>query len=141
MDLQRSGSDPGSDYPLSRDSAREVAARTGPPRARETFLSTDHLSTEAAAAYVDGRLPRAGEVRARSHLARCSQCRQDVDDQREVRRVLRGSGPIHMPPELLQRLRSLADLDGPATVGNEPVPPDSMSRWWRLLRRLGRSGR
>lgn len=141
MDLPRSGSEPAPDYSLSRESAREVAARTGPPRARETFLSTDHLSTEAAAAYVDGRLPHAGEIRAQSHLARCTQCRQDVDDQREARRVLRGSGPIQMPPELLQRLRSLEDGGGTVPARGEPPAPGSVGRWWRLLRRLRRPGR
>lgn len=144
--MDRYGSDDGPtpEYRLSRDAAREVARGTGATRDRPDFLSTDHLSTEAAAAYVDGRLPNTGQVRADAHLARCPQCRREVTDQREARRALRGSGPIQMPRELLERLRSLEDeprpgpgQPGPGTpAGTAPGDP-----WTRLLRRLRRRGR
>ena len=107
MDRHLHGRGPGPEFTLSFDSARKVVDRTGPPRARESFLSTDHLATEAAAAYVDGRLPPSGQSRADAHLARCPHCRREVEVQREARRALRGSGPIQMPRELLERLRSL----------------------------------
>lgn len=139
MDRHGSGTGSTPEYRLSRDSAREVAHRTGPPRDRPDFLSTDHLSTEAAAAYVDGRLPHAGQVRADAHLARCPQCRREVSDQREARHALRDSGPIHMPRELLERLRSLEDDPRP-----EPMRPPATahgSPWTRLLRRFRRRGR
>lgn len=140
---RRRGPDPGPEFTLSYDSAREMVDRTGPPRARESFLSTDHLSTEAAAAYVDGRLPHAGQNRADAHLARCADCRREVEDQREARRALRGSGPIQMPRELLERLRTLEETapDPAARAASGPTAPsDAHHGWVRLLRRLWRRG-
>lgn len=155
MDERHSGRQPAPEFTLSEEAARRVADRTGPPRPRRTFLSTDHLSTEAAAAYVDGRLPQAGQNRADAHLALCDQCRREVDDQREARRALRGSGPIRMPSDLRDRLRSLeeagrradADRRGEMTPQRAPghpeaasVEPDRGGPWARLLRRLRRPG-
>ena len=51
MDRHRHGRGSAPEFRLSQTSAREVVGRTGPPRVREQFLSTDHLSIEAAAAY------------------------------------------------------------------------------------------
>lgn len=154
----RRGRRPEPGFTLSHDSAREVVDRTGPPRPRESFLSTDHLSTEAAAAFVDGRLPQSGLARAEAHLARCPDCRREVDDQHEARRVLRGSGPIRMPRELLERLRSLEDAAEPAdrahgwaaggpdaatgggSVDGTGVGPGRRADWARLLRRVWRRG-
>lgn len=139
MDRHGSGDGPTPEYVLSRDSAREVAQRTGATRDRPDFLSTDHLSTEAAAAYVDLRLPSAGKVRADAHLARCPQCRREVADQRVARHALRDSGPIQMPRELLERLRSLEDAPRPEPEQFPTTEPGSP--WTRLLRRLRRLGR
>lgn len=140
--LRGRGPAPGPEFTLSYDSARQVVDKTGPPRPRESFLSTDHLSTEAAAAYVDGRLPHAGQVRADTHLARCAHCRREVGDQREARRALRGSGPIQMPRDLLERLRSLEDAPDPPTRTDHAsaAAPDRRIDWARLLRRVWRRG-
>lgn len=150
MERRQSGGEPAPEFMLSQETARRVADDTGPPRQRRTFLSTDHLSTEAAAAYVDGRLPQAGHIRADAHLELCAQCRREIDDQREARRALRGSGPIRMPSDLRERLRDLEAL-GSVDDGAGPGPherprrgaesadghgPDSL--WSRLLRRLRR---
>ncbi|MDX2355767.1 anti-sigma factor family protein [Dietzia sp. PP-33] len=139
MDRHHRGHGSDTEYRLSRDSVREVAGRTPPPRSEPHFLSTDHLSTEAAAAYVDGCLPPSGQVRADAHLAQCPQCRREVADQQDARRALRGSGPIHMPGDLRERLRLL----GEGTDVEPPSDPESQSgtRWARLLRRLRGSGR
>ena len=50
-------------------------ALNAPPR----FSSTDHLSVEAVAAYVDGELPMKAHLRAAGHLGRCPQCSAEVD--------------------------------------------------------------
>lgn len=152
MERRQPGGEPAPEFMLSQETARRVADRTGPPRPRRAFLSTDHLSTEAAAAYVDGRLPQAGQIHADAHLELCDQCRREIDDQREARRALRGSGPIHMPAELRDRLR---DLEGLGSPHNEPQggSDDSLrggthlgggsnpdNPWTRLMRRLRGSG-
>lgn len=138
----RRGSADGPEYTLSHDSAREVVHRSAPARSGANFLSTDHLSSEAAAAYVDHRLPQAGQVRADAHLVRCAQCRREVDVQREARGVLRGSGPIRMPSDLLDRLRSLEDTPHtePHRVDDPPRVPHPRDAWERLLRRVRRRG-
>ena len=132
MDPRRPGSEPTSEFRLSAESAREVSGTVPPVRNGARFLSTDHLSTEAAAAYVDGRLPHTGQLRADAHLARCPECRQEVETQRQVRHTLRDSGPIHMPRDLRDRLSSIAE--GPVPEPPEPPAPEGI--WARLVRRL-----
>jgi hypothetical protein len=127
-----------SEYRLSSESAREVADRAGPPPGSRRFLSTDHLSTEAVAAYVDRRLPAAGQTRAEAHLARCPRCRREVAEQHDARRALRGSGPIHMPADLRDRLRSLGEGPPPDVRPTEDHPD---GRWAGLFRRLRGRGR
>lgn len=152
MERRQPGGEPAPEFTLSQETARRVADHTGPPRQRQRFLSTDHLSTEAAAAYVDGRLPQGGRNHADAHLEICAQCRSEIDDQREARRALRGSGPIRMPSDLRQRLRDLEGLD-PTPDGAGPGPGQGYgwgaqaadshgqdSLWSRLLRRLRRPG-
>lgn len=152
VEKRQPGGEPAPEFTLSQESARRIADHTGPPRQRRTFLSTDHLSTEAAAAYVDGRLPQAGLIHADAHLRLCDQCRREIDDQREARRALRGSGPIRMPSDLRDRLRDLERLDqagdgvasGPGqghrfdAESADHHGPDTL--WSRLLRRLRRPG-
>ena len=150
VERRRPGGEPAPEFRLSREAARRVTDRTGPPRPRRSFLSTDHLSTEAAAAYVDGRLPQSGRVRADAHLELCEQCRREVDDQHEALRALRGSGPIRMPSELRDRLRGLEGLGqaeaGAASAGDRRLGAKGaaddglLSSWSRLLRRLRRLG-
>ena len=139
MNRHHSGDGLTPEYRLSHDSARVVADRTPPSRTGRRFLSTDHLSTEAAAAYVDGRLPAAGQIRADAHLGHCPQCRREVSDQRDARRALRGSGPIHMPGDLRERLRLLGD--GFVSEEGRSPRPEPGSPWSRLLRRLRGTGR
>lgn len=139
MNRDHSGEGLTPEYRLSHVSARVVADRTPPPRIERRFLSTDHLSTEAAAAFVDGRLPAAGQVRADAHLERCPQCRREVSDQRDARRALRGSGPIRMPGDLRERLSLLGDGFVPERA--QAPRTESGFPWSRLLRRLRGLGR
>ena len=152
VERRQPGDEPVPEFVLSQEAARRIADNSDPPRPRRTFLSTDHLSTEAAAAYVDGRLPQTGQARAEAHLDLCAQCRREVDDQRQAQRALRGSGPIRMPSDLRDRLRDLEGLApdaGDTGSGRQQGhrweagaagghAPDSL--WSRLLRRLRRPG-
>ncbi|HEY9314202.1 MAG TPA: zf-HC2 domain-containing protein [Williamsia sp.] len=84
------------------------------------FLSTEHLATEAVAAYVDGELRMNAYMRASQHLEMCAQCRAEVDAQSSARAALRRSGAIAMPAGLLGALNQIPtrEIDLRATAGN-----------------------
>jgi hypothetical protein len=71
------------------------------------FSSTEHLSTEAVAAFVDNELQPTAFLRAAAHLSACSECSAAVDAQRQARTALRHSGEIRIPPDVLRSLRSI----------------------------------
>jgi anti-sigma factor ChrR (cupin superfamily) len=111
-----------------------------PPR----FRPTEHLASEAIAAYVDGELRMNAYLRAAQHLSLCPECAAEVDAQQQARIALRQSGPISIPTGLHDSLTRipLADLPGGATSGtprNEAVfgfLTDSFAStrwttWWR----------
>lgn len=83
------------------------------------FSSTDHLSTEAIAAYVDGELPMKAHMRAGSHLSLCPQCSAEVDAQTQARVALRDSGPVAAPSTLMGLLAQI-----PQSTPDEPTLPD-----------------
>ncbi|CLA13889.1 ECF subfamily RNA polymerase sigma-70 factor [Mycobacterium tuberculosis] len=58
--------------------ASQSDAPVGAPR---QFRSTEHLSIEAIAAFVDGELRMNAHLRAAHHLSLCAQCAAEVDDQ------------------------------------------------------------
>lgn len=82
------------------------------------FSSTDHLSIEAVAAYVDGELPMKAHLRAASHLSLCPQCASEVDAQGQARAALRDSCPVTMPSTLMGLLSQI-----PQSTPDEPLPP------------------
>lgn len=79
-------------------------APVGTPR---QFGSTEHLSTEAIAAFVDGELRMTAHLRAAHHLSMCPQCAAEVDAQQQARAALRDSRPIHIPSSLLGMLSQI----------------------------------
>src|SRR5690349_19268004 len=79
-------------------------APVGAPR---QFGSTEHLSIEAVAAFVDGELTMTAHLRAASHLSLCPQCSAEVDAQRQARSALRDSRPIVVPTSLLGTLSQI----------------------------------
>ena len=99
------------------------------------FSSTDHLSIEAVAAYVDGELPIKAHLRAGSHLSLCQQCAAEVEAQGQARAALRESRPVTMPSTLMGLLSQI-----PQSTPDEPVerdddePDDGMPRGWRKRR-------
>ncbi|MBF6124212.1 zf-HC2 domain-containing protein [Nocardia brasiliensis] len=118
-----------------------------PPR----FRPTEHLASEAIAAYVDGELRMNAYLRAAQHLSQCPECAAEVDAQQQARIALRQSGPIQLPTGLHDSLNRipLAELPGGATNqstnGSHATPrneavfgflPDSFTAtrwttWWR----------
>ena len=81
--------------------ASQSDAPVGAPR---RFGSTEHLSIEAIAAFVDGELRMNAHLRAAHHLSLCPQCAAEVEDQSRARSALRDSHPIRIPSALLGML-------------------------------------
>ncbi len=75
----------------------QFASQTDAPVGPRQFGSTEHLSTEAVAAFVDGELRMAAHLRAAHHLSLCPQCATEVEAQRQARAALRDSCPIVVP--------------------------------------------
>jgi hypothetical protein len=102
--------------------ASQSDAPVGAPR---RFGSTEHLSTEAIAAFVDGELRMTAHLRAAHHLSLCPQCAAEVDAQQQARAALRDSCPIAIPSSLLGILSQIPHHsavtgdDGPDGVTGE----------------------
>jgi anti-sigma factor RsiW len=99
----------GEDAVAGRESGR-AAGR--PPR----FAPTEHLASEAIAAYVDGELRMNAYLRAAEHLAKCPECSAEVDAQQQARIALRQAAQMQISAPLnlhdtLSRI-PLADLAG-----------------------------
>ncbi|OBF20944.1 RNA polymerase subunit sigma-70 [Mycobacterium kubicae] len=101
--------------------ASQSDAPVGAPR---QFASTEHLSTEAIAAFVDGELRMNAHLRAAHHLSLCPQCAAEVDDHSRARAALRDSQPIRIPSDLLGLLSEIPHFP----------PDDAASRSWRDAR-------
>jgi len=100
------------------------------------FSSTDHLSTEAVAAYADGELPMKAHLRAGSHLSLCPQCCAEVDAQTQARVALRDSGPVAAPSTLMGLLAQIPQStpDEPARLSDGEPPDDGAPRGRRKRR-------
>ncbi|MGI9162733.1 MAG: anti-sigma E factor RseA [Mycobacterium sp.] len=107
---------------ISRLPANFVAVDEAALAAPRKFTSTDHLSTEAVAAYVDGELPMKAHLRAASHLAACRECAAEVEDQGQARAALRESRPVSMPSTLMGLLTQI-----PESNPEEPTPAPQVS--------------
>jgi hypothetical protein len=104
--------------------ASQSDAPVGAPR---QFGSTEHLSIEAIAAFVDGELRMTAHLRAAHHLSLCPQCAAEVDDQSRARSALRDSHPIRIPTGLLGLLSEIPHT--PVNeVGDTPARPDPFDR-------------
>jgi anti-sigma factor RsiW len=96
--------------------ASQSDAPIGAPR---QFGSTEHLSTEAIAAFVDGELRMNAHLRAAHHISLCPECAKEVEDQRRARAALRDSHPIRIPSTLLGLLSQIPHS-----------PPDDAAPSW-----------
>ncbi|ALC05522.1 hypothetical protein CDES_05425 [Corynebacterium deserti GIMN1.010] len=75
------------------------------------FASVDHLSADAAAMFVDNELSKGAMHRARLHVIHCSECRDEVNRQRDTVNFLRKecrNEEVSAPMDLKARLASLA---------------------------------
>ena len=95
----------------------QLASQSDAPVGPRQFGSTEHLSTEAIAAFVDNELRLTPHLRAASHLSLCPQCAAEVDAQRQARSALRESRPIAIPSSLLGQLSQIPLCSG------KPVDP------------------
>jgi hypothetical protein len=85
----------------------QFASQSDAPVGPRQFGSTEHLSTEAIAAFVDNELRLTPHLRAASHLSLCPQCAAEVEAQRQARSALRESRPIAIPSSLLGQLSQI----------------------------------
>jgi hypothetical protein len=89
----------------------------GTPR---RFRSTEHLSIEAIAAFVDGELRMNAHLRAAHHLSLCPECAAEVDEQSRARAALRDSQPIRIPSALLGLLSEIPHFPPDDDTGAAP---------------------
>lgn len=102
----------------------QFASQSSAPVGPRQFGSTEHLSTEAIAAFVDGELSMKGHLRAAGHLSQCAECAAAVDAQGQARTALRESCPISVPTSLLGAL---------SQIPHHPIPdPQSEEERQRL---------
>ena len=85
----------------------QFASQSDAPVGPRQFGSTEHLSTEAIAAFADGELRMTAHLRAAHHLSLCPQCAAEVEAQRQARAALRDSRPIAIPSSLLGLLSQI----------------------------------
>jgi anti-sigma factor RsiW len=85
----------------------QLASQSDAPVGPRQFGSTEHLSTEAVAAFADGELRMTAHLRAAHHLSLCPECALEVDAQRQARSALRDSCPVAMPTSLLGLLSQI----------------------------------
>jgi hypothetical protein len=103
--------------------ASQSDAPVGAPR---RFRSTEHLSVEAIAAFVDNELRMSAYMRAAHHLSLCPECAAEVDEQSRARAALRDSHPIRIPSTLLGLLSEIPHypLDDDATTKERSADRD-----------------
>jgi anti-sigma factor RsiW len=100
----------------------QLASQSDAPVGPRQFGSTEHLSIEAIAAFVDGELRMNAHLRAAHHLSLCPECAAEVDAQRQARSALRDSCPIVIPSSLLGQLSQIPH-DTPAEPTDSAQEP------------------
>jgi hypothetical protein len=91
----------------------QFASQSDAPVGPRRFGSTEHLSIEAVAAFVDGELTMKSHLRAATHLSLCPQCAAEVEAQGQARSALRDSCPIVVPSALLGMLSQIPHASPP----------------------------
>jgi len=114
----------------------QFASQSDAPVGPRQFGSTEHLSTEAVAAFVDEELRLTPHLRAAHHLSLCPECAAEVEAQRQARSALRDSRPIAIPSSLLGQLSQipLHTVAEPTESVQEPQLADGAQRARRKRR-------
>lgn len=112
----------------------QLAAQSDAPVGPRRFGSTEHLSTEAIAAFVDGELRMTAHLRAAHHLSLCPECSAEVDAQGQARTALRDSCPVIVPSTLLGMLSQIPHR-APPEPPVEPIDPQLASGTERARRK------
>ena len=103
--------------------AQFASQSDAPGRAPRQFGSTEHLSIEAIAAFVDGELRMTAHLRAAHHCRCVRECAAEVDAQRQARAALRDSCPIAMPSSLLGLLSQIPHRHSGRSPTSRLKPP------------------
>ena len=114
----------------------QFASQSTAPVGPRQFGSTEHLSTEAIAAFVDGELSMKGHLRAAGHMSQCPDCAAEIEAQGQARTALRESCPIASPSALLGALSQIPHHSPPepAAEDEEKQFADSVLRERRKRR-------
>ena len=114
----------------------QFASQSDAPVGPRQFGSTEHLSIEAVAAFVDGELRMTAHLRAAHHLSLCQQCAAEVEAQRQARAALRDSGSIVVPTSLLGMLSQIPHHapPEPPNGADQPELADGAPRYRRKRR-------
>lgn len=89
------------------------------------FHSTEHLASEAVAAYVDGELRMNPYLRAAQHISVCPECAAEVEAQQQARIALRRAGQVSVPTGLhdsLSRIPLAEPPSGPPNRNSSGTP-------------------
>jgi hypothetical protein len=114
----------------------QLASQSDAPVGPRQFGSTEHLSIEAIAAFVDGELSMKAHLRAAHHMSLCQECAVEVEAQRRARAALRDSRPIAIPTSLLGQLTQIPNHTPaqPPDQGQEPQLADEVQHARRKRR-------
>jgi hypothetical protein len=114
----------------------QFASQSDAPVGPRQFGSTEHLSIEAVAAFVDGELRMTAHLRAAHHLSLCPECATEVEAQRQARAALRDSGSIAIPTSLLGMLSQIPHHapPEPPDQADQPQFADGTPRYRRKRR-------
>jgi hypothetical protein len=113
----------------------QFASQSDAPVGPRQFGSTEHLSIEAVAAFVDGELRMTAHLRAAHHLSLCQECAAEVEAQRQARAALRDSGSIVVPTSLLGMLSQIPHAPpAPPDPADQPQFADGAPRYRRKRR-------
>ena len=116
-----------------------LPSQSDSPVGPRQFGSTEHLSTEAIAAFADGELRMTAHLRAAHHLSLCSECAQEVDAQRQAREAVRDSCPVDIPSSLLGLLSQIPNRT-PVDAQEPPESPQLADGPPRARRKRGYGG-